>query len=225
MLRIVLVRPGCTDFDQQGRIKGTLDIPLCVDGSAQAKETAEQLGQFSFDAVYSAPCSSARQTAEIIAGIKKLKVKLIEDLHNIDHGLWHGKLIDEVKQTQPRVYRLGQEHADSICPPQGEPIAAGRERVRRLLARVLKKHPTGDLCLVTPEPLASVVESELQHCELTDLWKSERDNGSWNVYEVTPDPGAEPGFRSVAAESGVPVTRPENRSDTRERELLLSRRA
>ena len=28
MVRIVLIRPGSTDFDEQGRITGTLDIPL-----------------------------------------------------------------------------------------------------------------------------------------------------------------------------------------------------
>ena len=66
MLRIVLVRPGCTEFDQQGRIKGTLDIPLCGDGSQQAAEMAQQLTDFKFDAVYCAPCQSARQTAQIM---------------------------------------------------------------------------------------------------------------------------------------------------------------
>src|SRR5690349_12412629 len=131
MLRIVLVRPGCTDFDQQGRIKGTLDIPLCQDGSRQAAETAEQLAHLTIDVVYTSPCSSAHQTAKVIGTARRAKFKVIDDLQNVDHGLWHGKRIDEVKQTQPKVYRQGQENADSICPPQGEPIAMGRERVRR----------------------------------------------------------------------------------------------
>jgi phosphoserine phosphatase len=212
MLRIVLVRPGCTDFDQQGRIKGTLDIPLCNDGSLQAAEMARQLTQFKFDAVYSAPCRSAQQTAAIIAATGKLKVKVIEELHNVDHGLWHGKLIEEVKQTQPRLYRQGQEHADSICPPQGEPIAAGRERVRRSLERLLKKHRSGELCLIAPEPLASVIDSELQHHELTDLWKNECDNGGWSVLEITPKPGAELNFQGIAAEPAHSVGRREHRA-------------
>src|SRR4051812_41679002 len=118
MLQIVLVRPGCTDFDQQGRIKGSLDIPLCADGSRQAAETAQQLAGLDIEAVYCSPCSSAQQTAEAIAGPGRLKVKAVEALHNVDHGLWHGKLIDEVKQTQPRLYRQGQENAESICPPR-----------------------------------------------------------------------------------------------------------
>lgn len=176
-----------------------MDIPLCNDGSLQAAEMAQQLSQFKFDAVYAAPCRSARQTAEMIADTRRLKVKVIDELHNVDHGLWHGKLIDEVKQTQPRLYRQGQEHAESICPPQGEPIAAGRERVRRSLSRILKKHRTGELCLVAPEPLASVIGSELQHSELTDLWKIECDNGGWNAFDITIEPGPELGFRGIVA--------------------------
>lgn len=186
---------------------------------------AQQLSEFKFDAVYSAPCQSARQTAEMVAG-KKLKVKVIDDLHNVDHGLWHGKLIDEVKQTQPRLYRQGQENADSICPPQGEPIAAGRDRVRRALGRILKKHRSGALCLVAPEPLASVIGSELQHSELTDLWKIECDNGGWNVYEVTLESGTELAFHGVAAQSGMPVARPHlGMRPSQEAELVTQRRA
>jgi broad specificity phosphatase PhoE len=176
--------------------------------------------------VYSAPCRSARQTAEVIAGNRKSKIKVIEELHNVDHGLWHGKLIDEVKQTQPRVYRQGQEHADSICPPQGEPIAAGRERVRRAMARILKKHRSGELCLVAPEPLASVIGSELQQSELTDLWKIECDNGGWTIYEVTFGQGSEATFHGIAAESGIPATRSDRgKRMAQDAELVLQRRA
>lgn len=204
MLRIVLVRPGCTDFDQQGRIKGTLDIPLSEDGSRQAADAAHQLATLSIDAIYSAPCCSAQQTAEKIAAAARVRMKVVDDLHNVDHGLWHGKRIDEVKQTQPRLYRQGQDCPDSICPPRGEPIAAGRERVRRVLGRLLKKHRSGVVCLIVPEPLASVVDSELQNCELTDLWDNECDNGHWSVYEVVADPTSELCFRGVTQNAPAP---------------------
>ena len=43
MLRIVLAQPGSTDFDDQGRIKGSLDIPLSVNGTAQVARTVETM--------------------------------------------------------------------------------------------------------------------------------------------------------------------------------------
>ena len=43
MLQIVLIRPGSTDYDVQGRIQGSLDIPLSEQGLAEAAAVAEQL--------------------------------------------------------------------------------------------------------------------------------------------------------------------------------------
>ena len=40
MIQIVLIRPGSTDYDEQGRIQGTLDIPL----SLEASDTVRRLG-------------------------------------------------------------------------------------------------------------------------------------------------------------------------------------
>jgi probable phosphoglycerate mutase len=184
MLRIVIVRPGCTDFDQQGRMKGTLDIPLSDDGSKQVSALAERLREFAFDAIYHAPCSSARETALKISHARPLTPRLVEELRNIDHGLWHGKRIDEVKQTQPRVYRQGQEHGDTICPPGGEPIACGRERAQAWLKKIIKKNPHGILCCVVPEPLASVLASEIEHREFEDLWEAELDDAQWQLFEL-----------------------------------------
>ena len=38
MFQILLIRPGSTEYDQQGRVQGTLDIPLCEDGRQEAEK-------------------------------------------------------------------------------------------------------------------------------------------------------------------------------------------
>ena len=43
MFQILLIRPGATEYDQQGRIQGTLDIPLCEDGRRQVEAMIEEL--------------------------------------------------------------------------------------------------------------------------------------------------------------------------------------
>ena len=55
-LRIVLVKPGATDFDEQGRIIGTLDVPLNDSGIQQAQSAAAELSDLELTAVYSGPC-------------------------------------------------------------------------------------------------------------------------------------------------------------------------
>ena len=157
MLRIVLIRPGSTDFDEQRRIKGTLDIPLNQNGADQVSRTAAELADAEVQVVYSAPCQSAMQTANAVADNLGVKVKRLELLRNLDHGLWHGKLIDEVKQKQPKVYRLWQDTPESICPPEGETLTSAKLRIQKTLKRLQKKHRHGVVAVVAPEPLASIM--------------------------------------------------------------------
>jgi phosphoserine phosphatase len=184
MLRIYLIRPGSTDFDEQGRIKGSLDIPMNASGSSQTARVAEELEGEAIEVVYTSPAQSAVQTAETLATSLKVKVKVLDKLQNLDHGLWHGKLIEEVKQRQPKVYRLWQEHPETVCPPEGETLASAQERVRNSMKRLLKKHRTGVIALVVPDPLASILRCCIQHSELGDLWKAECDFGRWELLDV-----------------------------------------
>ncbi|SRR6056297_102497 len=183
-LQIVLIRPGATEFDDQGRIKGTLDMPLSDQGRAQVDQTARQLQEIKLDGIYAAPCESARVTAKLLADGRHVKIKSIESLQNIDHGLWHGKLIEEVRRQQPRVYRQGQDSPDSLCPPGGEAVQHARDRLLKALRKIAKKHRRGVIALVIPEPLASVAGCLLRGDQMRDLWKSETDSGHWELLEL-----------------------------------------
>lgn len=164
MLTILLIRSGITEFDCQGRIQGTLDVPLCEDGRRQAVTIAEDLIErsASIDALYTGPCLCAQQTAEIIGERLKLKPKAIEALHNLDQGLWQGMLFDDVKTKQPKVYRQWQTAPDTVCPPGGETLQAAAERIKKALAKLTKKHKTGTIALVLSPQLASVLRSLLR---------------------------------------------------------------
>lgn len=186
MLRIVLIRPGSTTFDQEGRIKGSLDIPLSETGSEQVAEVCAQLAEMKFDAVYAAPCESAKTTASVIAKRSKCKVREVDDLRNLDHGLWQGKLIDEVRRQQPKVYRQFQDNPESICPPGGETIQSATKRLGKLLPKWAKKHQDEVIAVIAPEPLASILKHCIDMNELGDLWEHECDNGTWELLVLDP---------------------------------------
>ena len=187
MVQFLIIRPGSTDFDEQGRIKGTLDIPLSEVGSLQVGRIVGELHDTPITQLYSSPCRSAEQTAKAVAADHKLKVKTLDELQNLDHGLWHGKLIDEVKHSQPKVFRQLQDHPETVCPPDGEPISNALARVRGALARLTRKHKTGTIALVIPEPLATLVRSILSHSDVGDLWQAECECGGWRLINVQPE--------------------------------------
>jgi len=184
MVKILLVRAGSTDFDEQGRIKGTLDIPLSETGQGQVGRLISELHATTIDHLYASPCRCAQQTAESLAVDHHVKLKTLDELQNLDHGLWHGKLIDEVRLSQPKVFRQLQDHPETVCPPQGEPVGTALERVRLLVSRLLRKHRSGTVAIVVPEPIASFVRAALSDAELGDLWKAECEVGGWQMIDI-----------------------------------------
>lgn len=182
--KIVLVRPGATDFDDQGRMKGCLDMPLSDTGRQQVGRIAEELAEVKLSSIFTAPCQSARETASTLAIGRTARVKVIECFRNIDHGLWHGKLIDELRRTQPRLYRQGQDSPDSVRPPGGETIQEAKDRVLKAVRKVVKRSTSGAIALVIPDPLASVVQSILEGEEMRNLWSAETDAAHWELIEA-----------------------------------------
>ena len=184
-LKIILVSAGATELDAQGRITGALDVPMCVEAEEHIRQTAAQLSFFSIDMVYAAACDSARQTAKILSNKRKLKIKVSPVLSNLDCGLWHGKRIDEIKQTQPRLFRKWAEMSEGVCPPDGETLVDARDRVDQFLTRIRKKHPSGTIVVVAPQPLLSVIRSCLDPDAEPQPWTTVPESGKWETFTVS----------------------------------------
>ncbi len=184
MIRILIIRPGTTEYDEQGRIMGRLDIPLNEDGAAQVAKTVSEVAHLQMDTIYTAPSQASLQTAEAIAFVNNAKIKPINSLRNLDPGLWEGKLIGEVKSQQPKVYKRWQENPESVCPPEGEMVDDARQRFLKGIEKTLRKHKTGVLTLIIPEPMATVVCAALKDHNLGDLWQVEcSEGGQWELID------------------------------------------
>ncbi len=75
MLEVLLIRPGSTTFDEDGRIKGSLDIPLSPRGIQQVEAAARTLSGMKLDCLYAAPCESRRTplatSPDVLVGSKR----------------------------------------------------------------------------------------------------------------------------------------------------------
>ena len=187
MLQIVLIRPGSTDYDEEKRIQGTLDIPLNAKGNSEVAEVTRELADKQIEAIYAPPCAPTLQTAKSIAKSLGVKHKKRDRMRNLDQGLWQGMRVEDVRRKQPKVYRQWQEQPESVCPPDGETLAEADDRVRAAMTKLLKRHKDGVIGLVVSEPMASLVRRFISHGELGDLWKSPNGHGRWEVLELEPE--------------------------------------
>jgi broad specificity phosphatase PhoE len=186
MLRIVLIRPGATDYDGEERIQGALDIPLSRQGLTEVAKAVDQLRDMKIETVYTSPNEAAVQTAEVLAKDLDARLKKLDRMQNINLGLWQGAQVGEVRHKQPKVYRQWQEQPENVCPPDGEMIEQADQRISATMLKLLRKHKDGVIGLVVPEPLASLVRRYLKKDPLGDLWKALAGHGRWEILDIEP---------------------------------------
>jgi len=154
--QLILIRSGATDYDLQGRIRGTLDIPLSAAGAADAERIGAALADRGLDAIYAASSSCAAETGRIVAAACGLPLRRIARLRNLDQGLWQGMLIDDIRRKQPRLHRQWRENPWAVAAPEGELVEEACERV----------------AIVVPPPLDRIVGWVVAGEPLDDLWNN-----------------------------------------------------
>jgi broad specificity phosphatase PhoE len=135
---ILLARHGESDWNRTRRWQGFADRPLTSLGRRQAIELAARLEETELDAVYSSDLQRASETAEIVARSKRLDVRTVPDLREVDVGSWSGLTRAEAEARYPRAYARwlqGEEGWDD-----GETYDQLGERVVRAIQRIAKAH-------------------------------------------------------------------------------------
>src|SRR4029079_771283 len=96
-------------FDEQNRVQGRLSLPLNARGEAQLQELATQLQNAPMEVIYTSSCEPARSTAAALGEALGLTVKELDDLENLDQGLWQGLQVEDVRRKHPKVFPQWQE--------------------------------------------------------------------------------------------------------------------
>lgn len=138
-LRILLVQAGGTDWDREGRLGGSADLPMSDDERgrlARAFDAAAELAGGGIDLVICSPDEASRETAALIAkAADDAKVRPLVGLADLDVGLWEGVLGEDLEGRCPRSYKQWQDDPASVTPPQGESASDAEDRV---LAQIVK---------------------------------------------------------------------------------------
>lgn len=188
MTQVVLIRPGATLYDEQNRIQGVLDIPLSDRGCAEVAALAERLAGLDLAALYCGPGQSAGRTAEVVGRALGVRPRRVDDLRNLDQGLWQGLQIDEVRRRNLKVFRQWMEAPRTVCPPQGECIEDALDRIERALRPLIRRHKGEALGLVVGEPLAQLISGYLRRDPNVAL-DDDVPTGGFETIEVAPDLG------------------------------------
>lgn len=140
--RFLLVRHGETDWNRQKRFQGQIDVPLNDQGRVQARQAAAFLEQVSIDRAVSSPMLRPKETAELI--LQKhpaVNLELDDNLREISHGLWEGKLEEEIEQAFPGDLEQWKNAPETVQMPEGENLQQVWDRAVAAWTAILDSTP------------------------------------------------------------------------------------
>jgi len=189
--RIILVRHGETDWNNQGRFQGQIDIPLNQNGKDQAKAASGFLKNISIQKAFSSSLSRPKETAKII--LKEhpgIELTLKDNLKEIGHGKWEGKLESEIKSDWPDLLKLWKISPDKVQMPEGENIkeVSTRSLIGWLeICNDLKNNETA--LVVAHDAVNKTILCNLLGLTPSEIWIVKQGNGGITVIDLSEKEG------------------------------------
>ncbi len=185
--RILLLRHGETDWNRQSRFQGQIDVPLNATGRQQAQQAATFLRQSPIKRAYSSPMARPRETAELVLE-HHAHVPLIPDqgLLEIGHGLWEGKLEEEIQARWPQLLATWKAapHQVVMPGPGGETIQQVSQRAVAAMERIAQDLADGDTALVVAhDAVNKAILCHLLGLSPAHIWSVKQGNGGVSVID------------------------------------------
>ena len=153
MARFYLVRHGETEWTREKRLQGQTDIPLSVEGRAQARSAARRLAETRFGAAYTSDLSRALVTAELLLREQAdhaPRLVINKDLREISDGIFEGLLAAQRAEKEPRLAErmAGGRPAPDFIPPEGESVRQLYARQQAVASLLRQQHGDDQVLLV-----------------------------------------------------------------------------
>lgn len=117
---IYLIRHGEIETNGENRYIGVIDLPLNINGIAEAKKLKVFFQDVSLDKIYCSDLQRSVQTAEIIAEKKITQIEKLSELREINMGNWEGKTFREIKEKFPKEFNARLDEIENFKPNGGE---------------------------------------------------------------------------------------------------------
>jgi probable phosphoglycerate mutase len=196
-IRMLLVRHGETDWNREKRFQGQIDVPLNEQGKVQAQQASEFLQSVTIDRAVTSPMLRPKQTAEAILQYHPgLTLELEPELQEISHGLWEGKLEEEIEQGYPGLLKQWQDYPATVQMPEGENLQQVWHRATAAWDAIVASTPvgTGDrpttVLVVAHDAVNKAILCHVVGQGPENFWTFKQGNGAVSVIDYAQRPTA-----------------------------------
>jgi probable phosphoglycerate mutase len=171
-IQVLLVRCSRTEWDETSRVGGDCDLPACKAWGEELTAALRDHDLSAITGILTSPDEASTQTAHHIGKLTDKKVRSIDDLREIDLGLWEGQRMDQLGERFPGAFKQWKEDPTSVVAPEGESFGDAEVRLLSALARGLDKlNGKGKHVAVVVRPMAfHVLRNRLQGLDLLEGW-------------------------------------------------------
>ena len=186
MAKILIVRHGQTVFNSTRRFCGVTDIDMIPAGYRQIEKVSDRLAKQKIDAVYCSDLKRALVSAEIITQGRKLKIKAVTELREMNYGQCETLSWEEISRDYPDVTVDMVKRSLDLNFPEGESLNDLAVRITKF-AEVLKQCPAEQTVLVVGHsgPLGVLICTLLE-IGIKAFWRFYIDNASLSIVNIYP---------------------------------------
>jgi broad specificity phosphatase PhoE len=172
MMKVALIPCGPTEWREKGRLLGRVELTPTAAVEGQCAAWGEQLRDVVRSKIFHAPDELSRATAQLIGRRLNVPTKALDDLVEVDLGLWAGLTEEQLKQRYAKAHRQLTESPLNVSPPEGEDFSAAAGRVRACLKKRLKPNGSNGIGLVMRPLTFAMARSVLEGAASTKIWET-----------------------------------------------------
>ena len=164
MTTVLMVRHGESAANKDNLFAGCrTDAALQERGLRQAELTAEFVAEhYQIDRVYASGLQRAYITGKCVADRLGLEVTVLDDLREIDGGLWEGVNFDDMASQFPGEFALWfQDYGNSGCP-EGETVKQCGQRFMGAVTRIAEENPDKTVLVATHASPVRIMQGLVQ---------------------------------------------------------------
>ncbi len=189
-MNIYIMRHGETDWNKQGKLQGSTDIPLNDFGVELAEKTRDGFRKegIVFDKAFASPYMRARKTAEVILDGTDIPVQVDARIREISFGPYEGSYVQDLR-TKPEYIGFSKCFDDPVhYEPEGD--AEGYEEVYARVEAFLKEQilvlegKCENVLIVCHGGVLRVFITLIKKMPLEEFWKIKQPNCSVNIAKL-----------------------------------------
>lgn len=181
---IYIVRHGQTEWNLLGKTQGHGNSDLTPKGIEQAELLADSMTKYPIDYIYSSDLGRAYQTAEIIGNKLNIEVEKTEALREMNFGTWEGRIIKDIIEEDPELYKMWRNEPHLAKIPQGETLSQIKERTAAFIKEINEKYDGKHIVLVTHSLCARIMLLSFLDSDVKNIYRINQANTALNIIEL-----------------------------------------